>query len=70
MHVHLNITTRPVKNTAKIEAANPEHIGTVAGIRFFEHPFYGDEAPLIIKQHGEWRITDFYEVPDLLELVD
>jgi len=51
------------KGSANIERANPDYIGTVGGIRFHEHPIFGDEAPLIAKIEGRWVKTCFYELP-------
>jgi len=43
---------------------NPTYISTVVGIKFYEHPVYGDESPLIaITQCGKKKTTDFWESP-------
>jgi len=51
------------KGSEYIERCNPDYIGTVAGVRFHEHPTFGDEAPLIAKIDGRWVKTCFYELP-------
>ena len=43
-------------------------IGTTCGIRFYEHPIYGDEAPLVVMVSGVMVETDFWEVPDAEDL--
>lgn len=61
------------KTTAKWNKINPTHIGTVAGIRFFEHPTKGDESPLVIfdrSNTNRWIITEFWEVPGIEELFE
>jgi hypothetical protein len=54
--------------STKIDNFNPTHIGTVSGIRFFEHPMYGDDSQMIVKQDGNWNLTVFWEPPDFDEL--
>lgn len=48
----------------------PTHLGTVNGVRYFEHPRYGDESPLLANLDGVWYITDFWEVPDLSDVCE
>lgn len=48
-------------------AKNPTHIGTVLGSRFFEHPEYGDEAPLLVIAGDRVVCSDFYELPTVNE---
>lgn len=55
-------------NKEKTMARNPEHLGTVAGIKFYEHPIYGDESPIIADTGTEFGVTDFWEVPTLDEI--
>lgn len=44
-------------------------IGTVSGIRFYEHPYLGDEAPLIaVLPDGTMGDTDFWELPSIDEV--
>ena len=43
---------------------NLTHVGTVAGVRFYEHPIHGDESPLIAKFNGDWVATFFWEIED------
>ena len=57
-------------NKEKVMARNPELIGVVAGIRFYEHPAYGDESPLIADTGTEFGLTDFWELPDIADLYD
>ena len=63
------IRTYTAQASARITALNPTHIGTVAGIRFFEHPTKGDESPMIVKSNGIWHLTDFWDMPTLEELM-
>ena len=39
-------------------------IGYVAGVAYYEHPTFGDEAPLMVMKAGELVATDFLELPD------
>jgi hypothetical protein len=57
------------KAQALISKDCPTFIGVVAGIRFYENPKLGDEAPLIAKVEGLWVSTCFWEVPELDELL-
>lgn len=51
-------------------AKSPEHIGSVAGYDFYEHPTYGDESPLMmITPDGKIKCSDFWEMPDAFELL-
>lgn len=51
-------------------AKQPTLIGVVAGISFYEHPFYGDESPLIcITRNGKVKKTDFWELPTIDEVL-
>lgn len=49
----------------------PELMGIVLGYRFYEHPVYGDESPLIvITPEGKKKLSGFYDyVPDMDELL-
>lgn len=54
--------------------SNPSHMATVYGYRFYEHPVYGDEAPLcVVTPSGRllppWE-ADFWDVPSWEEMVD
>lgn len=51
-------------------AAKPTLICTVAGVRFYEHPVYGDEYPLVAIVGGKKKTTSFLEVPTLDEVLD
>lgn len=51
-------------NTAKVMAHNPTLIGTVLGVKFYEHPTRGDEAGLIaVDLQGQAWLTDWYDLP-------
>ena len=56
-------------NLAKVMARNPTLIGVVSGIRFYEHPIYGDEAGLIAVQDGVAYQTCWFDLPDWNELI-
>lgn len=47
-----------------IRGQTPTLIGNVKGIRFYEHPIYGDSLPLIIEKNDEWYLTEFWELPE------
>ena len=55
-------------------ALKPEYIGTVAGVRFFEHPEHGDDAPLVavtrqgklVADSGHWELPDSMEVLEMV----
>ena len=50
-------------------AKGPTLIGTLAGVRYYEHPTRGDEAPLIAIGHdGRVRKTGFWEMPSLSDI--
>lgn len=53
---------------AKTMAHNPTLVGVVAGIRFYEHPLRGDEAPLVADTGTEFGLTDFWDLPTLEDL--
>jgi hypothetical protein len=71
MRLSENMITKVYSPKAQelISQDNPTFIGTVAGIKFFENPRLGDEAPLISKRDGKWVSTCFWEVPELEELI-
>lgn len=46
------------------------HLFTVAGVRFFEHPIYGDESPLLASVNGDMIHTDFWERPEADEVIE
>ena len=53
-------------NAAKFMKKNPTLIGTVAGVKFYEHPVYGDEHPLLaITKEGKLKHTGCYELPQI-----
>lgn len=55
-------------NKAKTMALNPTLIGIVNGVRFYEHPIYGDESTLIASKGDMFGISDFWELPDITEV--
>lgn len=58
-------------SATKVLAANPTLIGTVLGIRFYEHPTHGDEAGLIvIDLNGNAYQTDWYDLPRDCDLIE
>lgn len=57
-------------STTKVLSRNPTLIGTVLGIRFYEHPTLGDEAGLIaIDLSGQAYQTDWYDLPQDSDLI-
>lgn len=42
-------------------------IGMVAGVKYYENPIRGDEAPLMIKVGGKLVGTEFWELSDVDE---
>jgi hypothetical protein len=53
------------KTNAKFNALELTPVGTVAGIRFYEHPIFGDESPLIVKTKRGWIVTTHWETPTI-----
>lgn len=53
-----------INKQARCTELRPDYIGTRNGIRYFEHPVYGDEHPLLAKIEGVWFTTDELELPD------
>lgn len=52
------------ENAVAFLAKNPTFIGRVNGTDLYEHPVYGDEAPLVaITSDGKKRATTDYELP-------
>ncbi len=50
---------------------NPEHLGTVMGYSFYEHPGQGDDYPLMmITPDGKKKLYDGYDVPSRIELAE
>lgn len=59
------------KKPGRFWDSNPTLIGTVAGVRFYEHPQFGDEYPLIaVLPGGDVGLSCFWEVPDIEDLED
>lgn len=55
-------------NREKVMADNPTLVGVVGGIKFYEHPKFGDESPLIADTGDQFGLTDFWELPSLSDL--
>ena len=58
---------------ARISNYNPEtatRLATVMGLGIYENPCFGDEAPVLVKIQGKLWETDFWEVPEMQELLD
>lgn len=65
------MTTELSKLASEFLAKKPTLIGVVLGVRFYEHPTLGDEAPLVaICEDGKKRRTDFWDVPDFDEVCE
>jgi hypothetical protein len=58
------------KTNLKFSTLKPTLIGLVNGVKFYEHPTLGDEAPLISVVDGQWVQSIFWELPDPFELID
>ena len=54
----------------KLLSLNPTRIATVMGIKFYEHPTYGDESPLLAIVNGKVKRTDFWETPETEDVAD
>ena len=54
------------------EDQQPVYLFTTGGVSFFEHPFHGDESPLLVKSPytGAFLETEFYDAPDFFEVMD
>lgn len=63
----MNIFIKRYKKST-IMKDNPVLIGVVSGIRFYEHPIFGDESPLIAIVGDKCGLTDFWELPSLEQL--
>ena len=46
------------------ERTKPTFIGAVLGVKFYECPIHGDEAPLLIKKGDGYMYTHFHELPN------
>jgi hypothetical protein len=46
----------------------PILIGIVRGVKFYEHPIFGDESPLVAIMGDKCGLTDFWEIPTIEEL--
>jgi len=48
---------------------NPTLIGVIMGVRFYECPIHGDEAPLIAVTDTQCGYTDYYDMPNSGEFI-
>jgi len=65
--VNIKITKR--YNKQKVMATKPTLMGVVIGIKFYEHPVFGDEVPLIADTDKQFGLSEFWEIPPLIELI-
>ena len=54
-------------NKDKLLNRRPALVGTVNGVRLYEYPVYGDEAPLVMVCCG---LTDFWEMSGVFNCID
>lgn len=61
-HSHSSHSYPRIKLTDQLGMINQElnHKKTVDGVRYYEHPFHGDSAPLIVKHKGAWYYSREY----------
>lgn len=52
----------------KVMADNPTLSGVVGEVKFYEHPKFGDESPLIADTGDQFGLTDHWELPSLEEI--
>jgi hypothetical protein len=57
-------------NKEKFMARNPDQIGIVGGVVFYEHPAYGDESPLIAIYEEKAYLTTQYELDDFISTLN
>jgi len=57
-------------NRDKFFSYNPELIGTVAGVRFYECPWHGDEAPLVAVTGKQCGYSHWHDLPTANEVAD
>lgn len=57
-------------NLEKFMARQPELVGIVVGIKFYEHPLYGDEVALIAIRGNQCGYSHWQEIPSLDELLN
>ncbi len=55
-------------NKGHLMAMDPTLVGEVGPYKFYEHPIWGDEAPLIAVGNNECGLTDYFDLPTLEEL--
>lgn len=62
---------KPTTDKAKRLVKEGTLIGVVAGVPFYESPTMGDESPLLfIDKEGRAKISDFWELPYLEEVLE
>ncbi|EHA1078713.1 hypothetical protein FG297_22540 [Vibrio alginolyticus] len=57
------IFAQKILNKKDFLASNPNHVGTVANIRFYECPVRGDESPLIAIKGEHCVLTSDFDMP-------
>ena len=57
-------------NSDKLLNRRPALVGTVNGVRFYEYPVYGDQAPLVMVSKTRCGLTDFWEMSDVFNCID
>lgn len=62
--------TALTENAKKFLAQAPTLIGQIAGCKFYEHPVYGDESPMVAIFNGKKWTSPFYDLPSLGETID
>lgn len=60
--LYVNLIPVDSKTLAEIKRVTLTYIGMIEGIRYFEHPIYGDESPLICIINGTWYQSEDWEV--------
>ena len=57
--------TYDVPLKTKLAVVEDAYIGTVNGVRYYEHVEHGDESPLVaVDQRGRVYISDHWELPN------
>lgn len=57
------IFAQKILNKKDFLASNPNYVGTVADIRFYECPVHGDESPLIAIKGEHCVLTSDFDMP-------
>jgi len=61
---------KKLKSREKFLLKNPTLVGVVGNYRFYEHPFYGDEYPLLADDGKNVYVSCFYDLPTIWEIAD